>query len=240
MRVRRPRHSCGTCPCRGPLSSSLPVLAKPQGGRTRCVPVGPCPSGSSGNRLSRPLDLLARRPLPRRFACWESVMSQRSYDEQIATIDERIEQLRARRRDDIAHCETGERKARNRVCHAIGETALATYGAKWQTLDFARLGDLLMTELPARRERSSRHGREGYGRRRHQALLCLRERAHPDDGGVDSNWQRGRHRHKQLGVAPWTVRSRHEGHHRAIDGSQEMLQNYENTRGPTDHGCSAV
>lgn len=78
-------------------------------------------------------------------------MSQKSYDEQIATIDERIEQLRARRRDEVARRETGERKARNHVCHAIGEAVLAAYGAGWQTIDFARLGDLITTELPARR-----------------------------------------------------------------------------------------
>ena len=78
-------------------------------------------------------------------------MSQRSYDEQIATIDERIEQLRARRRDEVARRETGERKARNHVCHTVGEAVLAAYGAGWQTLDFNRLGDLIRTEIPARR-----------------------------------------------------------------------------------------
>jgi len=78
-------------------------------------------------------------------------MSQKGYDEQIATIDERIEQLRARRRDEVARRETGERKARNHVCHAIGEAVLTAYGAEWQTLDFDRLGDLIRTEIPARR-----------------------------------------------------------------------------------------
>lgn len=78
-------------------------------------------------------------------------MSQKGYDERIATIDERIEQLRARRRDEVARRETGERKARNHVCHAVGEAVLAAYGAEWRTLDFNRLGDLIRTEIPARR-----------------------------------------------------------------------------------------
>ena len=50
----------------------------------------------------------------------------------------------------MARRETGERKARNHVCHAIGEGVLDAYGGKWQTLDPARLGDLIRTEIPAR------------------------------------------------------------------------------------------
>ncbi|HIZ45690.1 MAG TPA: hypothetical protein IAA19_01530 [Candidatus Olsenella pullistercoris] len=72
------------------------------------------------------------------------------YDETLESLDARIEQLRARRRDAVSRHEKRERSARNCACMTIGETVLAWYG-DWHELDpgaFVRL----LTELKPRRE----------------------------------------------------------------------------------------
>ena len=87
-------------------------------------------------------------------------MSKTSYDASLESIDRRIEQLRARRRDAVARHERRERSARASACMALGEAVLSWYGG-WRELDprafrglLARLGD----ERPALAARGAAGG----------------------------------------------------------------------------------
>lgn len=77
-------------------------------------------------------------------------MAKMSYDETIESLDARIEQLRARRRDEIARHERRERSARACACTTLGELVLAWFG-DWHALDLHALLSLLV-ELKPRRE----------------------------------------------------------------------------------------
>ncbi len=61
-------------------------------------------------------------------------MDKKSYESSIESLDRRIEQLRARRRDEVARHEKRERSARACACTAIGEAVLAWFG-DWRELD---------------------------------------------------------------------------------------------------------
>lgn len=69
-------------------------------------------------------------------------MANKSYDESLASIDERIAQLRARRRDEVARHERKERSARACACMALGEAVLTWFG-DWHALSPARFSALL-------------------------------------------------------------------------------------------------
>lgn len=69
-------------------------------------------------------------------------MSKSGYEENLASIDARIEQLRARRRDEVARHERGERRARNAACMALGEAVTGWYG-DWRALDPAKFAGML-------------------------------------------------------------------------------------------------
>lgn len=77
-------------------------------------------------------------------------MAKMTYDETIESLDARIEQLRARRRDEIARHERRERSARACACTTLGELVLAWFG-DWHALDLSALLSLLV-ELKPRRE----------------------------------------------------------------------------------------
>lgn len=77
-------------------------------------------------------------------------MAKMTYDETIESLDARIEQLRARRRDEVARHERRERSARACACTALGELVLAWFG-DWHGLDPDALV-LLLAELKSRRE----------------------------------------------------------------------------------------
>lgn len=62
-------------------------------------------------------------------------MSSRSYDESIESIDRRIEQLRARRRDEVARRERSERRAESAACMAYGRALVAWAGGDWKAID---------------------------------------------------------------------------------------------------------
>lgn len=74
-------------------------------------------------------------------------MSSRGYDEEIASIDARIEQLRARRRDEVARRGQAERRAYNHACHALGEMVIGASGRDWRELEYAALDRLLRAAL---------------------------------------------------------------------------------------------
>lgn len=69
-------------------------------------------------------------------------MASKTYEESIESIDERIAQLRARRRDEVARHEKRERSARNLACMALGEAVVSWYG-DWRELDPAAFGRAL-------------------------------------------------------------------------------------------------
>ena len=77
-------------------------------------------------------------------------MAKMTYDETIESLDARIEQLRARRRDEIARHERRERSARACACTTLGELVLAWFG-DWHALDPDELV-LLLADLKPRRE----------------------------------------------------------------------------------------
>ncbi len=77
-------------------------------------------------------------------------MAKMTYDETIESLDARIEQLRARRRDEVARHERRERSARACACTTLGELVLAWFG-DWRGLDLDELV-LLLAELKPRRE----------------------------------------------------------------------------------------
>lgn len=77
-------------------------------------------------------------------------MAKMTYNETIESLDARIEQLRARRRDEVARHERRERSARACACTALGELVLAWFG-DWHGLDPDALV-LLLAELKPRRE----------------------------------------------------------------------------------------
>lgn len=77
-------------------------------------------------------------------------MAKMTYEESIESLDARIEQLRARRRDEIARHERRERSARACACTTLGELVLAWFG-DWHALDLHALLSLLV-ELKPRRE----------------------------------------------------------------------------------------
>lgn len=69
-------------------------------------------------------------------------MASKTYEESLESIDERIAQLRARRRDEVARHEKRERSARNLACMALGEAVVSWYG-DWRELDPAAFGRAL-------------------------------------------------------------------------------------------------
>ena len=77
-------------------------------------------------------------------------MAKMTYDETIESLDARIEQLRARRRDEVARHERRERSARACACTTLGELVLAWFG-DWRGLDLDELV-LLLAEHKPRRE----------------------------------------------------------------------------------------
>lgn len=77
-------------------------------------------------------------------------MAKMTYEESLESLDARIEQLRARRRDEIARHERRERSARACACTTLGELVLAWFG-DWHALDPDELV-LLLAELKPRRE----------------------------------------------------------------------------------------
>ena len=77
-------------------------------------------------------------------------MAKMTYEGSIESLDARIEQLRARRRDEIAKHERRERSARACACTTLGELVLAWFG-DWHALDLHALLSLLV-ELKPRRE----------------------------------------------------------------------------------------
>ena len=69
-------------------------------------------------------------------------MTKNGYEESLASIDARIEQLRARRRDEVARHERSERRARSAACMALGEAVVGWYG-DWRALDPAKFAEML-------------------------------------------------------------------------------------------------
>jgi hypothetical protein len=70
-------------------------------------------------------------------------MSSKGYDESIESIDRRIEQLRARRRDEVARHERSERRAESAACMAYGRAVIAWAGGDWKAIDPEAFGQLL-------------------------------------------------------------------------------------------------
>lgn len=70
-------------------------------------------------------------------------MSSKGYDESIESIDRRIEQLRARRRDEVARRERSERRAENAARMAYGRSVVAWAGGDWKAIDPEAFGQLL-------------------------------------------------------------------------------------------------
>lgn len=91
---------------------------------TPCHVGRPCESVSSIHRFST------------RFA------GTHAFEESLASIDARIEQLRARRRDEVARHERSERRARSAACMALGEAVAGWYG-DWRRLDPAKFAVML-------------------------------------------------------------------------------------------------
>ena len=77
-------------------------------------------------------------------------MAKMTYDETIESLDARIEQLRARRRDETPRHERRERAPRACACTTLGELVLAWFG-DWPALDPDELV-LLLADLKPRRE----------------------------------------------------------------------------------------
>lgn len=100
-------------------------------------------------------------------------MSSRTYEESLESIDARIEQLRARRRDEVARHERRERSARSCACTALGEAVLAWYG-DWRSLDPGRFAEMLAGLAPRRPELAAR-GAGGGAPTTGEALRAYRE-----------------------------------------------------------------
>ena len=69
-------------------------------------------------------------------------MSSKDFDESIESIDRRIAQLRARRRDEVARHEKRERNAQAFACMVLGRRLVAWAG-DWHSVDPSRLDALL-------------------------------------------------------------------------------------------------
>jgi hypothetical protein len=69
-------------------------------------------------------------------------MSSKDFDESIESIDRRIAQLRARRRDEVARHEKRERNARAFACMVLG-CRLVDWAGDWHGIDPGRVDALL-------------------------------------------------------------------------------------------------
>lgn len=75
-------------------------------------------------------------------------MSARDFDESIESIDRRIAQLRARRRDEIAHHTKRERSAKGYASMALGQRLVSWVG-DWHQIDPARFDAFLAASDPS-------------------------------------------------------------------------------------------
>ena len=75
-------------------------------------------------------------------------MSSKNFDESIESIDRRIAQLRARRRDEVARHERRERNARTFACMVLGRR-LVDWAGDWHRVDPARVDSILAGADPS-------------------------------------------------------------------------------------------
>ena len=68
---------------------------------------------------------------------------QRSYEEQMAELDERLGQLKARRQALAARHGKDERKARDHALIVAGGMLVACFDGGWKTVDFKRLSGMI-------------------------------------------------------------------------------------------------
>ena len=74
-------------------------------------------------------------------------MSSKDFDESLESIDRRIAQLRARRRDEVARHEKKERAALNYACMVLGRRVISWAG-DWHGIDPGRVAALLADADP--------------------------------------------------------------------------------------------